>query len=69
MFLFLKIFEKNFMIENRKKKARGLNRVKASREYQVEGDKGHAKTSNPNFKQKTNMFKAGLFVQFHLERV
>lgn len=28
--LFLKIFEKNFMIENRKKKARGLNRVKAS---------------------------------------
>lgn len=32
MFLFLKIFEKNFMIENRKKKARGLNSVKASRE-------------------------------------
>lgn len=32
MFLFLKIFEKNFMTENRKKKARGLHRVKASRD-------------------------------------
>lgn len=54
--LFLKIFEKKFMIENRKKKARGLNRVKASRDSIQLKETGDAKTSKPNFKQKTNIF-------------
>lgn len=57
MFLFLKIFEKNFMIENRKNKARGLNRVKASRDsIKLKETEEMKKTSNPNFKHKTNMF-------------